>query len=45
MKTLHDHREVLTALGDKAHRAGGQFTDMEKRNAAKLRVVRCSSDT
>jgi Protein of unknown function (DUF2563) len=45
VKTLLAHQEVLTALDDKAHRVGAQFTDTEKRNAAKLRVVRCSSDT
>jgi Protein of unknown function (DUF2563) len=45
VKTLLAHLEVLTALDDKAQRVGAQFTDTEKRNAAKMRAVRCSSDT
>jgi hypothetical protein len=39
------HQQVLTPLGRKAHYAATEFTDMDERNAAKLRAVRCSSVT
>ena len=45
VKNLQAHRETLTKLGRKAHHAATEFTDMDDRNAAKLRAVRCSSDT
>ena len=45
VRTLQAHREVLTAIGGKAHRAAAAFTGMEGRNTAKLRAVRCSSAT
>ena len=45
MKNLQVHQEALTALGRKAHYAAAEFTDMDERNAAKLRAVRCSSAT
>jgi hypothetical protein len=43
--TLRTHQETLTAIGGKAHQAAAGFTDMEERNAAKLRAVRCTSGT
>jgi hypothetical protein len=39
------HQQVLTALGRKAHHAATEFTDMDERNAVKLRAVRCNSAT
>jgi hypothetical protein len=45
VRSLQAHQEALTAIGGKAHRAAAEFTDMEEHNAAKLRAVRCSSDT
>jgi hypothetical protein len=45
VRTLRVHQEALTAVGGKAHRAAAGFTDMEERNSAKLRAVRCSSAT
>jgi hypothetical protein len=41
----HAHQRVLTALGREAHHAAIGFTDIDERNAAKLRAVRCSSAT
>ena len=43
-------RQVLQSganesLGRKAHYAAPDFADMDERNAAKLRAVRCSSAT
>ncbi|WP_425436803.1 DUF2563 family protein [Mycobacterium rhizamassiliense] len=35
----------IVALGSKAHRAASEFTDMDERNAARLRTVRCNSST
>ena len=43
VKTLQAHQETLTAIGGRAQRATGEFTDMEQHNAAKLRALRCSS--
>ncbi|OIN81823.1 DUF2563 family protein [Mycobacterium malmoense] len=45
VKTLQGHRETLTELGRKAHYAANEFVDMDDRNAAEMRAVRCSSDT
>ncbi|BBX73273.1 DUF2563 family protein [Mycobacterium shinjukuense] len=45
VKGLRAHREALTALGGKAHYAAAGFTDMDDRNAANLRAVRCGSAT
>ncbi|WAC92252.1 DUF2563 family protein [Mycobacterium sp. Aquia_213] len=45
VRALRAHEEALTAVGGKAHRAAAGFTDMEERNAAKLRTVRCNSAT
>ncbi|ARG59463.1 DUF2563 family protein [Mycobacterium kansasii] len=45
VQTLQAHHEALSAIGDKAHHAAAGFTDMDERNAAKLRAVRCSSVT
>ena len=45
MRSLQAHQEALTAVGSKAHLAATEFTDMDERNAATLRAVRCSSDT
>lgn len=45
VRTLHAHQEALSAIGGKADRAAAGFTDMEVRNASKLRAVRCSSGT
>ncbi|EID15743.1 hypothetical protein MXEN_05998 [Mycobacterium xenopi RIVM700367] len=45
VRTLQAHQEALTALGGKAHQAAAEFTEMEERNTARLRAVRCSSAT
>lgn len=45
VQSLRVHQEALTAIGSKAHRAASEFTDMDERNAAKLRAVRCNSGT
>jgi Protein of unknown function (DUF2563) len=45
VQTLQAQYEALSAIGGKAYRASAGFTDMEERNAAKLRAVRCSSGT
>ncbi|MEM6108460.1 DUF2563 family protein [Mycobacterium sp. 050272] len=45
VRGLRAHEEVLTAVGGKAHRAASGFTEMDERNAAKLRAVRCNSGT
>jgi hypothetical protein len=45
VKTLQAHQETLTTVGTSAHTAATGFTDMEERNAAKLRAVRPSSAT
>jgi hypothetical protein len=45
VKNLHAHRETLTTVGANAHLAANAFTNTEERNAAKLRAVRCSSNT
>jgi hypothetical protein len=45
IQTLREHHEALTAIGGKAHRCAAGFTDMEERNAAQLRAVRCTSAT
>ena len=45
VRSLQAHEETLTAIGGKAERAAVGFTEMEERNAAKLRAVRCSSNT
>ena len=45
VKNLQAHRETLTDLGRKAHYAANGFTDMDDRNAAEMRAVRCSSGT
>lgn len=42
---LQAHQEALTELGRKANCAATEFTDMDYRNAAKLRAMRCSSGT
>ena len=42
VKTLQAHQETLTTVGTNAHTAANEFTDMEERNAAKLRAVRRS---
>jgi hypothetical protein len=42
---LRAHQEILSDVGDKARAAAVDFTDMEQQNAAKLRAVRCNSDT
>ncbi len=33
------------AVGSKAHLAAARFSDMDVRNAATMRAVRCGSDT
>ncbi len=45
VEDLRAHLETLTELGRKAHYAATGFTDMDDRNAAKMRAVRCNSDT
>jgi hypothetical protein len=45
VKDLQAHQQTLTELGRKAHYAANGFTDMDDRNAAKMRAVRCSSGT
>jgi uncharacterized protein DUF2563 len=45
VKNLQAHRETLTDLGHKAHYAANGFTDMDDRNAAEMRAVRCNSGT
>ena len=45
LKNLQAHQQTLTDLGRKARYAATEFTDMDDRNAAKLRAVRCSSGT
>jgi hypothetical protein len=42
---LRAHQETLCNVGDKARTAAVELTDMEERNAAELRAVRCSSVT
>lgn len=41
IRTLQSHHQVLTAVGDKAHRAGAEFSTMDELNAAELRRVQC----
>jgi hypothetical protein len=45
VKNLQAHRETLTELARKARYAANGFTDMDDRNAARMRAVRCSSAT
>ncbi|ORJ52603.1 DUF2563 family protein [Mycobacterium simiae] len=45
VQSLRVHHVALTAIGSKAHGAASEFSDMDERNAAKLRAVRCSSAT
>jgi hypothetical protein len=45
VKTLQAHQQTLTSVGANAHTVANGFTDMEERNAAKLRAVRPSSAT
>ena len=45
VQNLQAHQETLTELGRKAHFAANGFTDMDDRNAADMRAVRCSSGT
>jgi hypothetical protein len=45
VRGLQAHYEALTAIGGQARRAAAEFVDMEERNAAKLRMVRCGSGT
>jgi Protein of unknown function (DUF2563) len=45
VKILQAHQETLTSVGTNAHTAANGFTDMEERNAAKLRAVRCNLET
>jgi Protein of unknown function (DUF2563) len=45
VKTLQTHGETLTDVGHKAHYAANGFTDMDDRNAAEMRAVRCNSGT
>jgi hypothetical protein len=45
VKNLQAHQETLTELGRTAHYAANGFTDMDDRNAAEMRAVRCNSGT
>lgn len=41
-RNLRTHQEILVAVGDQAHRASAEFTGMEERNTAQLRMARCN---
>jgi hypothetical protein len=45
VETLQFHHRTLTAVGDKAHQAAAEFTAMDERNAANLRMGQCNSNT
>ena len=45
VRDLQAHQEALTAIGGRAHQAATGFADVDERNAAQLRAVRCSSNT
>ncbi len=40
---LQAHQQVLTAVGDKAHRATAGFTEMDDHTACEMRALRSSS--
>ena len=45
VQNLQAHQEVLSAVGSKVQLAARRFSDMDARNAATMRSVRCGSDT
>jgi Protein of unknown function (DUF2563) len=45
VKTLQYHHRTLTEVGDRAHQAVAEFTAMDERNAAELRMGQCNSAT
>ncbi|MCV7103202.1 DUF2563 family protein [Mycobacterium palustre] len=45
VKTLRGHQETLTEVGHKGHYAAAGFVEMDNRNAAEMRAVRCNSTT
>lgn len=45
VRILQAHHEALTSVGTKAHAAARGFTEMDRRNGAELRAVRCNSGT
>ncbi|OBG29257.1 DUF2563 family protein [Mycobacterium sp. 852002-51057_SCH5723018] len=45
VKSLQGHQQTLTEVGRKGHYAATGFVDMDDRNAAEMRAVRCSSNT
>jgi hypothetical protein len=45
VKNLQGHQQTLTEVGRKGHYAATGFVEMDNRNAAEMRAVRCSSNT
>jgi Protein of unknown function (DUF2563) len=43
IKNLQGHQQTLTEVSRKGHYAANGFVDMDDRNAAEMRAVRCSS--
>jgi pyruvate/2-oxoglutarate dehydrogenase complex dihydrolipoamide acyltransferase (E2) component len=42
---LRAHQQTLSNVGDKARTVAAAFTEMDERNASKLKAVRCTSAT
>lgn len=42
---LRSHQQTLSDVGDKVHTVATAFTQMDERNASKLKVVRCNTTT
>jgi hypothetical protein len=42
---LRAHQHTLSNVGDKAHTVATAFSEMDERNASKLKAVRCNSAT
>jgi hypothetical protein len=42
---LRAHQQTLSSVGDKAHTVATAFSEMDERNASKLKAVRCNSAT
>jgi hypothetical protein len=45
VENLQGHQQTLTEVGRKGHFAATGFVEMDDRNAAEMRAVRCSSTT
>jgi hypothetical protein len=45
LEKLQGHQRTLTEVGRKGHYAANAFVEMDNRNAAEMRAVRCSSAT